>query len=149
MRGPGNQPASIPSFRATSQNARNVPMSRTVVNPASIVRRALRTPTIASCALGAHHQLRVALPVVVVADQVRVHVHQAGQQRVTRQIDAAGVGRSLGRRHDVDDAIGLEDHRAIGHDLSPLGVDQPVRRDHDALAHGAEDTACGHYSKMD
>ena len=51
MRGPGNQPASIPSFRATSQNARNVPMSRTVVNPASIVRRALRTPTIASCAL--------------------------------------------------------------------------------------------------
>ena len=45
-------------------------MSRTVVKPASIVRRALRTPTIASWALGAHHELRIALAVVVVADQM-------------------------------------------------------------------------------
>ena len=50
MRGPGNQPSSIPSRIAMSVNARNDPTSRTVVKPASSTSRALRTPTIASCA---------------------------------------------------------------------------------------------------
>ena len=50
MRGPGVSPASIASRSAQSTNARNVPTSRTVVNPASTVARALRTPVIASCA---------------------------------------------------------------------------------------------------
>ena len=50
MRGPGVSPASIASRSAQSTNARNVPTSRTVVNPASTVARAFRTPVIASCA---------------------------------------------------------------------------------------------------
>ena len=50
IRGPSTSPASIASRNATSTNARNVPMSRTVVKPAMIVLRALRTPPNASWA---------------------------------------------------------------------------------------------------
>ena len=50
IRGPGVQPASMASRSATSTKARKVPTSRTVVNPAIRVSRALRTPTRASCA---------------------------------------------------------------------------------------------------
>ncbi len=50
IRGPGVQPRSIASRSATSTKAQNVPTSRTVVNPARRVSRALRTPLIASCA---------------------------------------------------------------------------------------------------
>ena len=42
MRGPSTSPSSIASRSATSTNARKVPMSRTVVNPAMIVSRAFR-----------------------------------------------------------------------------------------------------------
>ncbi len=45
-------------------------MSRTVVKPASIVRRALRTPTIASWALERITSCGIPLAVVVVADQM-------------------------------------------------------------------------------
>ena len=50
IRGPCSQPASIASRSATSTNARKVPTSRTDVNPAIRVARALRTPDSASCA---------------------------------------------------------------------------------------------------
>ena len=48
--GPTTSPASMASRSATSTNARKVPTSRTVVNPAMRVSHAFRTPLIASCA---------------------------------------------------------------------------------------------------
>ena len=50
IRGPVTVPSRIASRRATSTNARKVPTSRTVVNPASTVARALPTPLRASWA---------------------------------------------------------------------------------------------------
>ena len=50
IRGPTTVPSSMASRRATSTNARKVPTSRTVVNPASTVARALPTPLSASWA---------------------------------------------------------------------------------------------------
>ena len=56
------------------------------------------------------------------------------------EVDAAGVGRGVGDGHDVGDAFVLDDHGQPGPHLSPLGVDQAVRREDDAFAHAAEDT---------
>src|SRR5215217_5563243 len=50
IRGPSTVPSPMASRRATSTNARKVPTSRTVVNPASTVARALATPLSASWA---------------------------------------------------------------------------------------------------
>src|SRR5215211_1323464 len=50
MRGPATVPSRMASRRATSTNARKVPTSRTVVNPANRVARALPTPLSASWA---------------------------------------------------------------------------------------------------
>ena len=89
-------------------------MSRTVVNPASSVR-----PRVAHAddrflrALERMTSCGVPLPVVVVADQVRVHVHQAGKQRVPGEVDAAGVVGGIGDGDDIDDALALDDHGPI------------------------------------
>ena len=103
--GPSTQPASIASRSATSTNARNVPTSRTVVNPAQ-----QRVPRVAHAGqrllrARAREQLGVAVAAVGLADQVRVAVDQAGQQRVAGQVDrsaAPSAGASADRRRRRD-----------------------------------------------
>ncbi len=50
IRGPSTTPASIAFRRSRQTKARNDPRSRTLVNPARSVARALATPMKASCA---------------------------------------------------------------------------------------------------
>ena len=87
-----------------------------------------------------HDECCVTLTGVVGADQVRVHIHQPGKQRVPGEIDAPGVVGGIGCLDYIGDASALDDHCPISEHLPPLGVDQPVRRENDALDHAAKDT---------
>ena len=113
-RGPSIRRSSIARLSATSAySAPSVPRSRRVVNPASSVARAC-TPG-AQRAVGDRFLQHLFVParlVVRVQEQVRMQVHEPGQQRGAGQLDHLGVrGRVHGaRRTGGDDALALHQH---------------------------------------
>jgi hypothetical protein len=87
---------------------------------------------------GPREQLGVALPAVDLAHEVGVTVHQAGQQRRTRQVEHGGVDGRVGRGHDSGDPVTLDHDRAIGEQVATDDVEQQFGTDDDGAGH-----ACG------
>jgi hypothetical protein len=135
MVGPRISPArmALRSFSASSP-----PRSRTVVNPASRVRSALRSVGLGFAQLGAQVvHLRAGF-----AAQVHVHVDQARQAVVAAQVHAGLVGRSLGARQQAGDAPVL-DHQA--EPFAPLAAAQV---EHPSAVEGQRLGATGNYRKQ-
>ena len=113
IRGPSTHPPSMASRRATSANARNVPISRTVVNPALSVFAGVLDAD--QCFLGpaASYQRGVAMAGFDLTDQVGVTVDEAGKNGVARQVDDRGIGRHLSLGNERLDAVVDDDDCSI------------------------------------
>ena len=62
---------------------------------------------------GPHDQRGVALSGVLFPDQVRMHVHESGQQGVPGQVDAPSIGgRLIGGDHGFYPVTGDDDRQA-------------------------------------
>ena len=135
---PREPPRLDASRSATSTNARNVPMSRTVVNPASIVRTRVAHPDDRLLGARAHHEL------TRTPDRCRRRPTRCecmsirpGSSVWPGEVDAARVGRGVGGGHHVGDAVALDDHGLPGR-APPRARCRSSRsgREDDAFAHG-------------
>ncbi len=134
MRGPRTSPASIASRSAQSVNARNEPTSRTVVKPASMVCAGM--PYADQDLLRGRGRRRRHAGGLDVADEMRVHVDQARQDGVSRQVDDRGVVRDAvtSRGDCAHAAIDVDVQDAFDRGLAGLDVEQPAAADRDRSA---------------
>ena len=126
MRGPGKSPCAIASRIATSTKARYVPTSRTVVNPASSVAFALGIDSKARSAALFFRSESGSESFDVVADEMRVAVDQAGQDRQRREVDHLRARRDRDRRPDRLDPAVLDEDDRVGRDGAGPRVDEPA-----------------------
>ena len=129
IRGPTTSPRSMASRSAQHVNARNEPTSRTVVNPASIVWRAWRTPMSASSAPDVSVD---GTPAVWTSPTrwVCVSMSPGRANRSPRSTTARAIGDAVrGGRDGRDPPVVADVDDALALDLAGLDVEQPPDAD--------------------
>ena len=135
IRGPGVQPRSIASRSATSTKAQNVPTSRTVVNPARSVSRALRTPLIASWA-GVTSIAGIPAYSISPTRWAWQSISPGTTQSPSMASGRASPGTGVVRAQDRLDPVAGDEDPPVGQPRALDDVEEVGRVDEDPVGHG-------------